>query len=93
MVPSDLEVGLRSNVVYLERLAKINSIKKHDSLSETCRALFKEMRERSILARSSDDVDRHRVTSAYNYIQSFIEAIERIDESEEEDEDEEQARA
>jgi uncharacterized protein (UPF0335 family) len=90
LTPSDLEIGIRGNVVYLERLGKIRSIKHSESLSDTCRDIFKELRERGILARSAEDMDKHVVTSAYNYIQDFIEAIERIEEDDlnEGDEDE-----
>lgn len=79
LMPSDLEIGIRRNVVYAERLSKIRSVKHSESLSETCRDIFREMRERGILARSADDVDKHVVTSAYNYIEGFITAIERIE--------------
>lgn len=80
LTQSDLEVGIRGNVVYGERLAKIRSIKRSESLAETCKDIFREMRERGVLSRSSDDIDKHVVTSAYNYVEDFIKAIERIEE-------------
>jgi hypothetical protein len=80
MAPSDLEIGIRGNVVYGERLLKLRSIKKSESLSETCRDIFREMRENGILGRSSDDADIHTVTSAFNYVEEFIKSIKRIEE-------------
>jgi len=76
--PSDLEMNLKGDTLRREHLEKMRGIR-GKTLLERCNSVFDAMNKFGCLVPLEDKYNNYLLTSSYNYVIEFFEAVQRID--------------
>ncbi len=73
---AELEMGAKSNAVLKDRLMRLKSSTKNMTLHQQCMKVLESFAKGGFMALENEHEQRYRVLSSYEYLQTFLSAIE-----------------